>query len=277
MIVHTVGRLAAPAYWDLSRPLGERPDGEGPIRRAGTLKAMTALDSQKPGHAAAPHGATAGNGKNSRFIADLFGVMAYGELSAFERLSSDARFSPTLHDRAALGRLAVTEFEHFELVSDHLAELGFDVEEAMRPFQASIDSFHERTRPADWYESLMKAYVIEAISGDFYTALSEHLDAATRDVIARVQSNTEQGGLLQSRLKSALADDPRLASRLALWGRRLVGEALTQAQRVGIEREFLGGLLFEGSVDDQERGTVQLFAQLTRNHSRRMSALGLTA
>lgn len=38
-----------------------------------------------------------------RFLADLFGVMAYGELSAFERMSSDARFSPTLHDRTVLG------------------------------------------------------------------------------------------------------------------------------------------------------------------------------
>lgn len=218
-----------------------------------------------------------GRGQLNRFVVDLFGVMAYGELSAFERLSSDARFSPTLRDRAALGRLAVTEFEHFEMVSDHLADFGVDVEEAMAPFQASIDSFHERTRPADWYESLMKAYVIDAISADFYTALAVHLDDDTRELIARIQSTAEQGELLKSRLKAALADDPRLASRLALWGRRLVGEALTQAQRVGIERQFLGGLLFEGTAADQERETAQLFAQLTRNHSRRMSYLGLTA
>ncbi|WP_028279096.1 ferritin-like fold-containing protein [Arthrobacter sp. H5] len=212
----------------------------------------------------------------SRFIVDLFGVMAYGELSAFERLSSDARFSPTLRDRAALGRLAVIEFEHFEMVSDHLAGMGVDAEEAMTPFQPSIDSFHERTRPADWYESLMKAYVIDAISGDFYKALAGRLDEGTRTLINRIQSADGQG-LLQTRLKSALSDDPRLASRLALWGRRLVGEALTQAQRVGIEREFLGGLLFSNANENQEKDMVKLFAQLTRNHSRRMSSLGLTA
>ncbi|SDH38479.1 tRNA-(MS[2]IO[6]A)-hydroxylase (MiaE)-like [Arthrobacter subterraneus] len=238
---------------------------------------MTALHPKSQANAASATPSGTGTGAFNQFVIDLFGVMAYGELSAFERLSSDARFSPTLQDRAALGRLAVTEFEHFEMVSAHLAGLGVDVEEAMRPFQASIDSFHERTRPADWYESLMKAYVIDAISGDFYTALAEHLDDATRELIARIQSTAEQGGLLQARLKAALSDDPRLASRLALWGRRLVGEALTQAQRVGIEREFLGGLLFEGNAAEQERGTAQLFAQLTRNHSRRMSSLGLTA
>ena len=50
----------------------------------------------------------------------------------------------------------------------------------------------------------------------------------------------------------ALIDDPRLASRLALWGRRLVGEALTQAQRVGIEREYLAGLLFADEAEEDE-------------------------
>lgn len=241
---------------------------------------MTALHPQTPA-SESPTSSAAGPDSTprnlDRYVVDLFGVMAYGELSSFERLSSDARFSPTLQDRAALGRLAVTEFEHFEMVSAHLASLGVDPEEAMSPFQASIDSFHERTRPADWYESLMKAYVIDAISGDFYTALAGHLDESTRALISKVQSTAEQGGLLHSRLSGALSDDPRLASRLALWGRRLVGEALTQAQRVGIERQFLGGLLFAGEAADTERETAQLFAQLTRNHSRRMSSLGLTA
>jgi hypothetical protein len=209
--------------------------------------------------------------------------MAYGELSAFERLSSDARYSPTLHDRAVLGRMAVAEFEHFEIVSAKLAESGVEAEVAMAPFQASVDSFHDRTRPADWYESLMKAYVIDTISGDFYWAVSEHLDPSTRELIKRVQATEDSQLLLRDRLKQALADDPRLASRLALWGRRLVGEALTQAQRVGIERAFLAGLLHEAQVPGsgapvkQALLTQELMARLTTNHSRRMSQLGLTA
>ena len=112
------------------------------------------------------------------FLVDLLGVMAYGELSAFERLSSDARYSPTLHDRAVLGRIAVIEFQHYELVSAQLAEMGVDLEVAMLPFQPSVDHFHERTRPADWFESLMKAYVIDTVSADFYRAVALHVDAS---------------------------------------------------------------------------------------------------
>lgn len=210
------------------------------------------------------------------FLTDLFGVIAYGELSAFERMSSDARLSPTLHDRATLGRLAVGEYRHFEQVTAHLTALGVDPEAAMRPFQPSVDSFHDRTRPADWYESLMKFYVTDAISDDFYQTIGADLDPATRAVITGLKGD-DAGQILLARLRAALADDPRLASRLALWGRRLVGEALTQAQRVVIERAVNGGLLQGQEQEIYEARIRTLTAQLTRNHSKRMNLLGLTA
>ena len=187
------------------------------------------------------------------FLMDLLGVMAYGELSAFERLSSDARYSPSLHDRAVLGRIAVIEFQHYELVSAKLDAMGLDPEAAMLPFQPSVDHFHERTRPADWYESLMKAYVIDTVSADFYRAISRYVDAGTRALVEQIQADEEATAVLRERLKTALADDPRLASRLALWARRLLGEALTQAQRVSFEHAFVGGLI--GADEDAVQGT----------------------
>lgn len=206
--------------------------------------------------------------------------MAYGELSAFERLSSDARYSPTLHDRAVLGRIAVIEFQHYEIVSAKLAAMGVDVEDAMLPFQAAVDHFHERTRPADWYESLMKAYVVDTVSADFYQMVARYVDAETRNVIEQIQSSEEATAVLRERLKGALADDPRLASRLALWGRRLLGEAVTQAQRVGYEHAFLSGLLTsaESSANDAAARELvrSLTAELADNHSRRMVQLGLS-
>jgi len=212
--------------------------------------------------------------RDARFLRDLLGVMAYGELSAFERLSSDARYSPTLRDRAVLGGLAVSEFQHFELVCAKLAELGVDAEEAMLPFQPSVDHFHERTRPSDWYESLMKAYVIDTVSADFYRSISGYVDADTAGLIRTIQSSEGATAVLGERLKAALADDPRLASRLALWARRLLGEALTQAQRVSVDHALLGGL---AGVDEARTGELvrELTAELAAAHSRRMSQLGL--
>ena len=151
---------------------------------------------------------SADTARYDRFVADLFGVMAYGELSAFERLSSDARYSPTLHDRAVLGRIAVIEFQHYELVSKKLADMGVDVEDAMLPFQAAVDHFHERTRPADWYESLMKAYVVDTVSADFYQAVARYVDPGTRELIEQIQASEDATAVLRERLRVALADDP---------------------------------------------------------------------
>ena len=39
-------------------------------------------------------------------VVDLLGVLAYGELVAFERTAADASLAPTLEDKAALARMA---------------------------------------------------------------------------------------------------------------------------------------------------------------------------
>lgn len=101
-------------------------------------------------------------------VLDLLGVLAYAELTAFLRLAEDAAtLAPTLTDRAALSELAVAEHRHFVLLRDRLAELGADPEEAMAPFVEALDAWHAQTRPADWLEALVKAYVGTGIAMDF--------------------------------------------------------------------------------------------------------------
>src|SRR3954463_11573192 len=84
-------------------------------------------------------------------VVDLVGLLAYAELTAFDRLVDDARLAPTLEDRAALAGMAVAEFGHFRRLHDHLeSELGVHCEKAMAPFLSVLDDFHEQTAPADW-------------------------------------------------------------------------------------------------------------------------------
>jgi hypothetical protein len=73
-----------------------------------------------------------------------------------------------------------------------------------------------------------------------------------------------------------------VAGRLALWGRRLVGEMLSQAQRVAAERDALsrmlvGDLETEGLPGFDLAEVGRMFARLTEAHTRRMQALGLSA
>ncbi len=47
-------------------------------------------------------------------VLDLLGVLAYGELSAFDRMAADARMAPTVAARAALSGMAAVEISHYD-------------------------------------------------------------------------------------------------------------------------------------------------------------------
>jgi hypothetical protein len=212
-------------------------------------------------------------------VVDLLGVIAYGEMSAFERLSEDAKMAPGLPDKAELARMASTEFAHFEGLRQRLVELGADPFEAMAPFVAPFDAFHLRTAPADWLEGLVKAYVGDGLAADFYREIATFVDSDTRAIIIESLSDAGQSAFVVDRVRKAIAAEPRLGGRLALWGRRLMGEALSQAQRVAADRDALTALL-TGGVDPPGMDLAaigRLFTRLTENHAKRMEALGLAA
>jgi hypothetical protein len=212
-------------------------------------------------------------------VVDLLGVIAYGEISAFERLAEDAKMAPTLEDKVAIAAMASAEFGKLRRLHERIAELGADPFAAMAPFRRAIDLFHEHTRPADWYESLVKAYVGDGLANDFYREIAAYLDGATRDLILASLEDSGHSAFAIERVRAAIAANPRVGGRLALWGRRLMGEALTQAQRVAAERDALTALLASGvdrpGLDLAAIG--RMFTRLTDRHAERMAELGLAS
>ncbi|MFI6325167.1 ferritin-like fold-containing protein [Nonomuraea sp. NPDC050556] len=208
-------------------------------------------------------------------VVDLLGVLAYAELTAFLRLAEDAAsLAPTLDDRAALGELAVAEYAHFRLLRDRLEALGADPARAMEPFVEPLDAWHAQTGPSDWLEALVKAYVGTGIALDFYREAARHLDPSIGSLVDEVLVDEGRSEFVVERVRAAIESDPVVAGRLALWARRLVGEALSQGQRVAAVRPELAKLLVEAVNDDQAE-ISRLFARLTEEHGKRMAALGL--
>ncbi|WP_293769233.1 ferritin-like fold-containing protein [Sporichthya sp.] len=212
-------------------------------------------------------------------VVDLLGMMACGELLAFERLAHDAALAPSIEDKAELARMAVAEFNHFTLLREHLVKLGADPTAAMAPFVDPLAEFHQRTAASNWLEGLVKAYVGDGLAADFYREIGEILDPATSDLVQEVLADTGHSRFAVEHVRAAIEADPRVAGPLALWGRRLMGEALTQAQRVAGERDALVSLLVGGvdrpGIDFNELGAM--LGRLTSAHSDRMAALGLDA
>ncbi|MGB7820515.1 MAG: ferritin-like fold-containing protein [Ornithinibacter sp.] len=208
-------------------------------------------------------------------VVDLLGVLAYGELTAFIKMAVDSDLAPSLSLKSSMAQLANTEFVQYTELVDHMRSIGIDPDAAMLPFVAPFAAYHERTRPKGWLEGLVKAFVGDGIAKDFYREVSAFVDEDTRAVMASALDDAGEADFVVQVVRQALATDPSAAGRLALWGRRLMGEALSQAQAVAVDRDALSALLVGGGVDLGEVG--RMFTRLTENHQKRMGRLGLTA
>lgn len=194
-------------------------------------------------------------------------VLALGELTTFERCATDAQFAPSMKDKVGLAGLAGHALDHYDGFAARIEVLGGDVVGLMQSIEPSYTTFQERTRPRDWYESLMKSYVLDGIMRDFHRAALVNLDESSREVATAALDDTRQADFLRIRLTEAKAEEAELSSRLALWGRRLVGEALTLGRGV-----ILG---FGLAADDETLSAI--LQSVTTHHSQRMSALGLVS
>ena len=211
---------------------------------------------------------------------ELLGVIAYGAISGFTRIAADSEMARDLRLKRALASMAVKEFQNHEMLSAHIRELGGDPIEAMGPFEDAFEAFHARTRPRNLLEGLVKAYIGDGIASDFFVEISKYVDEGSRTIIEKASANHRDVDTIVAAVKRGIREDPKRGGPLALWGRRLVGEALTQGQVVAAQRDALTELVL-GLSHDRPGASLeevgQLMQRLTDRHQLRMGRLGLSA
>lgn len=206
-------------------------------------------------------------------VTELFALLAYGEVAAFYRLTEEARMAPNLAGRINMASMAAAEMRHYEVLHEALTARGVDTVRAMTKFAPALENYHRLTTPSTWLEALVKTYIGDALAADFYLQIADALPPEASEVVRSVLAETGHSQFVVSEVRAAVTASDRQRHRLALWSRRLLGEAITQAQFVLADHDELVDLVISSS-----EGLAQLsefFDQLQRTHASRMQELGL--
>jgi tRNA-(MS[2]IO[6]A)-hydroxylase (MiaE)-like len=207
-------------------------------------------------------------------IDKLFALLAYGEVAAFYRLTDEAGMAPNLHGRIAMASMAAAEMHHYELLRDALEARGIDVEEAMSGYVSALENYHRLTTPSTWLEALVKTYIGDALAAGFYLEIVDVLPDEVAGVVRGVLAETGHSQFVVAEVRAAVTVSGRQRNRLTLWARRLLGEAITQAQFVMAEHDELADLVVSGTGGLGQ--ITEFFDRLQNTHAERMAELGLS-
>lgn len=213
---------------------------------------------------------------------------AYAALVEIERLAALLASAPALTDRISLAEAIAQRHVHFRGVLDRLA--AQDPQQPLASAAPALDDARRRIEPGDWWEGLAAIALFAPLTDELFAALTsgeadvsgaartaveaDAADVASVDVelgdavladTASEAGDSEVGDTAPDaaalwaveRLRPAIDADPVLAARMALWGRRLVGEAIVLARVFGGERYR------------------ELADRLAVRHARRLDELGL--
>jgi tRNA-(MS[2]IO[6]A)-hydroxylase (MiaE)-like len=201
-------------------------------------------------------------------LTTFLGKSAYLQLAIFENLSRVVRSAPSTEAKSALSRVAGLALAKHEGLVSEIERHGADAAAIMQPFVSEIDSFQRVTEGNDWFESLTSCYLTAGFLDDFLVRLSAGLPgAAGARVVAILEADSGEATIV-AELLAATSKNPQLGARLAMWGRRLVGDTMLLARWT---------LRPSDNRDSDEARIEPVFTELIAAHTRRMDALGLTA
>jgi len=178
-------------------------------------------------------------------------------------MTAEIKFAPTTAAKAQLSEAAAKSFDKYRSLSRRISALGFDPTDAMDPYTERVDLFHSRTTGLDWYETVLKLYLSLGLLEEFYRKLATGLSGDLEQDVEKALNEKTIDKFAKKVLAEAMAKDPMLAARLALWGRRIMGDVILE-MRAAVPSATLEEL-------------EPLIAELNGPHSLRMDAIGLAA
>lgn len=197
---------------------------------------------------------------------NLLGLVAFARITAYARLARDVSQTTNFADQLTLARMGVSFVTAIDDLEAFAARRGLNLAVLTQPYVGFFDDMEARTRPRDWWERMVKSYVFVGVLVDLESIIGEDAGADLNGVLG-VTGATGHAPWVRSQLSGAINEDPTLASRLSMWGRRVAGETLAGVKNLLEAYPDLVG------ADYTVRGIAD---KITTSHSRRMEDLGLT-
>lgn len=217
-------------------------------------------------------------------LLELAGLAAYVRLGLFGLVGGHTVDAPDLESAYRMMTVATRVAEQQKVLLEMGAAHGVEPVELMQPFVGVLDSFDARTAESTWWEGLLKGIVGHGVSTDLCRMLARGLPAEQgAAVVDALAYDPDQPDRVTSVVREATDADPRLGSRLALWGRRVVGESLSLAQELLATRPGLSELARRAAAASRAPGEAPadavawVLSELTAEHTRRMDRMGLAA
>lgn len=201
------------------------------------------------------------------FVGQALGL----ELDLVAKAGRVLEAAPSAEARVALSEVVRIIASRGTAFARILESEDVEPQEAMRPFADTTRDFSNLIQGADWYEELLTIHVVSGLLEDFFVAIVPGLPEDDRDAMLRALRGESAHPQLVKLLQSAILLTPRLSDRLAVWGRRLVGDALLQMYLAVNGPDDAGR-----AVPSQPR-LEPAFNDIVASHTRRMDELGLTA
>jgi hypothetical protein len=198
----------------------------------------------------------------------FLGRSAYLQLTIFENLGRALANAPTTEAKETLSRVAALSLAKHHGLTAEIRRHGDEPGAVMEPFTTEIDNYQRGTLGNDWYEAVLACHITAGFLDEFFVCLSPGLPADYASRVSAVLKADSGAELLAEEIRRGIDANEKLASRLAMWGRRLVGDTML------ISRASLA--TSANSVSDEAR-IEPVFTELIAAHTRRMDGLGLTA
>jgi hypothetical protein len=201
--------------------------------------------------------------------ADFLASACVIQLTAASELAAVSSEAWSAEDADALMVASGMAMDRYRALRALLADYEKDVSGALATPRHKLSGHLERLVTTRWYERVGTIYVISGLTRDFWLLLALGLPKNVQSKVTEILRDGGDEELLAGVLERMLQVDVLYVSRLSLWSRRLVGDAML------ICKDALAEAIV--SADDAVARLEPIFTDVLANHTSRLERVGLTA